>query len=501
MSTTVETPPLPKCLRAPEPGRPWRAPLDERDLTTRLETEGVTDAVATRFGFPSTLEMAAHYFPSLSQDDVTATASESQPQLWRAYWHGISFGIPLLLSSLAVLFLGFGLWGGDLSHEAATAVGLGTVASFLLTGGPIQSMARRGAFLLSTNQPHRAAADCRQWQRWALVILLFGAAASALSASLWNWLPGQWILLAAAFCLALGFFWITAAPLYILERGAWLSLVCAAGIGLVWLLHLALPLIPAQLIAIVACALASTFLSHREFSRLATGPAHTLSPRSFWQESLSLWPYFLFGSLYYLLVFGDRLLAWTTDTYATPLAIAFRGDYERAANLGLVVFVLSAGWVHAGLQDFYLTLARKEKAWTIAGLRDFRNAWAAYYWRRTAPFLALSLLAAAALWMLLNRFDAQIGLLSLAAMLGFPFLVWGLWNCSISFALHRAPEVVLAASFGVLAMFVSGYLASRAWGPAGAMWGFGLGALVFALASARSVLAALRDVDRFAFQD
>ena len=54
---------LPTCLR-PDLAKEWQEPLNVRDLATRLETEGVTDAVArSEFGYETAHSMAETLLP------------------------------------------------------------------------------------------------------------------------------------------------------------------------------------------------------------------------------------------------------------------------------------------------------------------------------------------------------------------------------------------------------------------------------------------------------
>ena len=60
---------LPAYLRPDDADPDWYEPLDVRDLATRLETEGITDTVASsEFGFGSTWAMAQDWLDSQPTD-------------------------------------------------------------------------------------------------------------------------------------------------------------------------------------------------------------------------------------------------------------------------------------------------------------------------------------------------------------------------------------------------------------------------------------------------
>src|SRR5207248_4670605 len=69
--------------------------------------------------------------------------------------------------------------------------------------------------------------------------------------------------------------------------------------------------------------------------------------------------YFLYGLLYNLFVFLDRVLAWTTRTGREdfpPYSFWLSARYELGMDLALVVVILLAGVVEASIQTFSSSL-------------------------------------------------------------------------------------------------------------------------------------------------
>jgi hypothetical protein len=133
--------PLPPCLepRADDPR--WGPPLDVCDVAVRLEAAGVTDAVARREYLQQTTWQLAEACLPWSRMFVASDPPERKPSAILEYLRGISFSFSLLVCCLAMAYFHFSLWGGDVSAKLAAAVGLGTVSSFLMTGGIVQAMA------------------------------------------------------------------------------------------------------------------------------------------------------------------------------------------------------------------------------------------------------------------------------------------------------------------------------------------------------------------------
>src|SRR5436309_2250750 len=141
----------PKCVQYENPE--WSAPLDARDLAVRLEMEGVTDGVAqSDYGFDDAWQMAHALLPSLPPAERGRNTPPEPVVAWREYFKGAAFAVPIAVSGLSMLLFRLSLWGGDLSSGEATAIGIATIISFIVTGGFVYSMSHRGLFYKNTGQ-------------------------------------------------------------------------------------------------------------------------------------------------------------------------------------------------------------------------------------------------------------------------------------------------------------------------------------------------------------
>ncbi|MDQ6707110.1 MAG: exopolysaccharide Pel transporter PelG, partial [Acidobacteriota bacterium] len=355
---------LPTCLSPIPGGTRWPPPVDIRDLAIRLETEGVSDSVARAdFGFEDTWEMAEAHFSKLSQHVLLPDGPEPPRQADRRnflldYFNGISFGLPLLFSCVAILLLRFSLWGGELPSDQASAIGLGIACSFIASGGFVQAMSRRGLWYIGTCQFRR----CANWTWKCLIqamaaLLLFGLLGVAVTAY-FNWFPSRLAWLAAAFYSSLTLLWLSMGILYMLEKNMLVAAAALMGIANVALLHRAfgLDLLLSQMISIVLAAgfgIAVAMLTLKRWSRDRPGEV-VREPAG--RTIYYLWPYFAYGCLYFLFLFGDRLLAWTARTEVSGQLFQFRGSYEAAQDVALFAFIFQVGWVHSATVRFFKRL-------------------------------------------------------------------------------------------------------------------------------------------------
>ncbi len=479
-----------------------RPPLDEFDLAIRLETEGVTDEVASaKFGYRGALAMAEAEFPRFMADRSTKPAPVPAESWIGAYARGVSYALPMVICAAALALQGFSLWGGGLDGETASAVGAGVVSSFVIAGGFVQGLASRMSFHLGIREPASALRVGALWAGAGFGALLVSAAIFLLLDLLFRWMPFPHELTAAGFGISLGALFLASGALYVLEMRAAVAAATLAGLMAVSLLVgvLGIPLLASQLIGIwVSVAAAAAAVTWR-LSRMT--PAGAPPARSFTvpRELYLAGSGFIAGALYYLLLFADRLMAWTAGAETTLLPLLFRGDYETAMDLGMIVFVLGTGWVHASVAAFrHWAGHARVSAFAAEPERLNRNAL-----RRLLGSILLFLpFPAAAAWAVLSAAKffglaatpsmERVLLVSLAA---YCFLVIGLWSRSILDLLNLQHRGIAPAAAAVAADFAVGYVATRAGSYDLAAYGFLAGSIIYAAGMTRAACRASRRFD------
>ena len=200
-------PAMPSCLVPPGDGSAWAPPLDSCDVVVRLETACITDTVAQReYGYGNAWRLAEACFPWLQMFPASGLRDcrRSSPT---EYLRGLSFALPLGLCCLAMAIFRFSLWGGDVSPHLAVAAGLGRVSSFVMTGGVVQAMARRGLFFLSVGDEATGEVVCWKWVRLGAAWLAICGLLLLAPCRFYQWLPAPFDWIAFAFHLSLGLLW------------------------------------------------------------------------------------------------------------------------------------------------------------------------------------------------------------------------------------------------------------------------------------------------------
>lgn len=496
---------LPNCLKPA--GNIWKQqpPLDVYDLAVRLELDGVTDSVAFHeYGFRSTLAMAASHFGKSQIEHRLPAPPKPRSGIFE-YLNGISFAIPVLLCTLSTLLYQLSLWGGDLSPDAAAAVAIGTVSSFIATGGIVQASARRSLFLIHTGDWESAAEACLKWSVLGVVTIVGWAFAGWAFNYYFGLLPFPLDWVAIAFHCALGLLWLACGVLFVLEKNLFVGAAVVAGIGTVAICHplLGMPLLAAQLVGIVVagslCAVIAAAILRRKSHRSWKPGGEFLSSRI---VHIVL-PFFVYGCLYYLFLFADRWVAWTARTGASTLPFQFRGDYETGLDIAMIAFVFQVGWVHTSMLAFYDRIRRGQSRHTVQDVKLFnREIFYFYFWRvgTFLPFAALSgwltYRVADSLHLLPTSLMREV---TAVALIGYPLLVIGLWNTGMFFAFSRPRFVLASTAAGLGVNLATGYLLSRVGQYHHAVYGFAAGSAVFACLTTWLFVTHTRNIDHHHF--
>ena len=495
-------PRFPPCLEPPVDGQPWAPPLDALDAAVRLETAGVTDEVAQReYDAGGTLQLAERCLPWARLFPATSPDCAPRVSLLRECLHGTAFAVPLIMCSLSLLLFRMSLWGGKVSAELAAAVGVGTVSSFVCTGALIHGMARRCLFFLSVEEPASARRACIGWTLASALSLAITGLLLLLCSAYFEWLSFPLSVTAVAFHFALGMFWVAAGILHMLERFRYTALATALGIAIVMVAHAqaGVSITVAQLAGISVAAAVAFAAGFRILHRFQRGRAGTPRRFSAAEELYRVWPYALFGALYFVLVFGDRVLAWTVPDFAAPGSIQFRGDYETAIDLALIAFILQYGSVRSGVTAFFRDLADAGKRYRVTERAAFRRTMTRTYHSRVPIFALLVMLSSGLVYAGASRMgllaDPRVHRIFLAALPGFSLLVFSLWNTSLLFRLSRPLDSLNALTAGTAVAIGSGYVLTRVWGYPLASTGFTLGAACLAILSTRRMMECLGTLD------
>jgi hypothetical protein len=159
------------------------------------------------------------------------------------------------------------------------------------------------------------------------------------------------------------------------------------------------------------------------------------------------------------------------------------------------------GWVHLATARFYRTVRIEQAVMHVHQIARFNSTMLRFYRRQAALFFPSAVLVSITVYMTARHFDLfRTGIVDNVAawaLGGYPFLVFGLWNVSLLFALSRGSYALRAIAVACGTNLVAGYLASRVGGYELAIAGFTCGSIVFALIAGYHCLQTFRRLDYY----
>ena len=499
-------------------------PKDLWEVAASLEVSGIRDIDARQeFGCADVFDLAQRIF-ALAQEMPTAQPRPPQrqaPLLWRffkSYVRGLLFSMPMAAQIFAMILFGYALWAWvEFSLTEATAIGLGTVMSFLVTGGFTQAIARRGLFYIHQQQDILTRkVTYRFFFTGMLTVIAVGLLLFIINL-VFEMLTAEMAFYAQVYYFLLSALWLSFSILYMLRQQLLFTLITVIGIVIVHtgILILKWPMILTQatgLVAAIGLSLAAGWVILQRKAKRAQGEFAVSDMPRVSMVVYSVAPYFFYGILYFAFLFADRIMAWSADKGRglIPYFIWFDTRYELGMDWALLCFVLTVGVLEFTMQEFSERIVPAEQTMRADGFDHFNRRFTRFYYTHLALFLAVSVASIiGAFWGMI--YMRETGLFPFIefffnplsesvfwwAAVGYVFLVWGLFNSVFLFALSR-PALVLRSLAPALALnLIVGFVFSRAVRYDLAVIGLTAGSLVFMLVSGYYARRTFRKLDYF----
>jgi hypothetical protein len=322
---------------------------DSLEVSALIESLGWTDGrIRTAFGYPSVFELGEALYQRIThQVRSTVLPPKTGWNTWttvrRMVWdfgHGLTFTLPMMVSvfSMITIHISFASYQ-YFPVDEATALAVATFLSFVTTGGFSQVIANVYYMLVDTQGPAEVQVNVLRILGWGLGMTGVLAVVLWVLDSAFPVMPLGLMSLTVLYMVLLSGLWLSFAGLYVLRREYMLAVITGIGAGLAFWLHShGWSVVGAQTIAIMAASVISLGASvvifkiaHRQAGFEGTS---VVRPRPS-QLAFATRQYFLYGMLYFIFVFADRLIAWSTNTVYLPLNIWFRGQYELGMDWSL----------------------------------------------------------------------------------------------------------------------------------------------------------------------
>ena len=500
-------------------------PKDSWEIAAQLEVMGLRDADARAdHGARDLFDLAESIYRGFQAGRFRWEVEGEDPQkrispigrFFRNYMAGFTFSLPMALQAVTMLVWGYGVWGAiEMDLRTGSAIALGFIASYIVTGGFMQTIVRRGLFYIYQEEPWLARwTALRSWSLGLRIIILLLAPALAINA-IFGMLPWTMVLTAAAYYIGLCILWLNWALIY-LVRKTWLFVVTTA-IALAAVLLAAKTFgaspVMANAVGLVVADVLSFFLALLNLEILVrdTRRKVVVNPPRLIVLVYSTSRFFIYGILYNTFLFADRIIAWTSATGREdfpPYGFWLNVRYELGMDLALVVVMLLTGVVEHATRRFSEKLIPAEKRVKSVDATRFVAAWRKNHRRRMLALAGASVIAfgaaIAVAQLLRNAASPAIrdALLSttttrvfFAAAIAYVIFMFALQNVLMLLTLSRVELVVRSVGISLAVNVAAGFVCSRALHYSAAVIGLITGAIAMAFLTTRAMRLVLDELD------
>lgn len=495
-------------------------PLDRWAVAATLESGGIRDLDAReRYGRRDVFDLADAVYAECLAADAPSTAVAQTDSARRGaavlhYLEGGFFFAPLLLQLGSLMLLGYGQWASlDFTRPQASVVGVALIASFAVTGVFAQALGYLGPYFASPGKHRLVARVVRRLVALGLVVLALAAGVIWLVEIATGSYPRRLLAAGLVYFGLAGCMSLLSAVLYMLKQYVAMLVATVAGIAVVGLVlhHSGVGIYAAHWSGLGASiALEGGWAGVVLARRSATMSAELNAARL---PSLRLLlalvaPYAAYGGLYYVLLFVDRLAAWSSGAHGLPFT--FRAPYEVALDWALISVVPALAMLEVVVHSFTARLAAAGRTYPISDVGRHNRALRVFFLRRLG--IVVGLLAAGSavvfaagravdhydLWKLHGMFGDRTTLETYpVALAGYWLLVVALFSVLFLLTLGR-PRLVLGALLPSIAVaVVVAFALSRTepyWTAAG---GLAAGTSLFAVLATRQALRVFGAVDYY----
>ncbi|GAB5408924.1 MAG: hypothetical protein BalsKO_12890 [Balneolaceae bacterium] len=489
-------------------------PMSSWAVAATIESLGIRDIDAeTDFGYPNVFELADYVFEQIeieingedrsqSHDSYTHGFFQTIKLLIKYYTAGLVLSMPMLVQIVAILVFEYALWAWLRFNEAqATVVAFGTIIAFVVTGGFIQVIGRLVSKYKGEENFYLARKAVYKVLRLGIPSVLIFALIIFLVNLAFPFYPMKMMILSITYMILISFLLLSAAILYASELRFMILFSITVGTIAVILLTKTntFGVYTAQWVGIAFTTVLMGGYAFLYYKFKIQSLRQELLKQTLPYDEVSYYNnyrFFLYGLFYFIFLFTDRILAWSTGDIPPPYIIWFNTPYELGMDWALISFVITIATLEFSINAFSKYLVPAQKNISLNNMKAFNKHFNRFYFRQLLLLLLVSVVSILVTYfgvLSLRVFELQVPEIRdffanpitfkvfWIASISYVFLVYGLLNSLFFFTLNRPSFVTYAMIASVVINFIVGFLCSRLFGFEYATVGLLVGSFSFAL--------------------
>ena len=459
-------------------------------VAAMLESLGVTDKLAQdKYGYSDVFALAdalmvylphSYHNQLVGQGDTALSSPEEESwrDKMRDYMRGVASLLPMIVLSMGIIIHQL---VGNWQPQQVWLVGMAMLLSLLVTGGFMQAASRRGSIYLSQGYVWAAQRIIfRIMALCLLVVMLVNLLMVGLPLAL-SWLSWYDAALMSGAFVSLSLIWLGSSLLYLLDKAhlfLWALVVGMVGSStmlplfiygvLAYEIVVFFALGVGLLLFMWITAVSARYALSKLYQASAVGNQPIRLPTNA-HLTINLLPYFLYGSIYILLIMSGHIVAWVGYTGELPRIIAVF-DVELALSFALGGAILTSGVSEHTIRRFWRRVQQYQLRTTHDQLHSFSEMLTQFYRSEQRVFLRAllvnMLMTLIATWGFINLMR-MTGFLQLTwtnsttilfalGLVGYGLMAWALFQSMFMITLSRPWWVIQGLFMGTLTTFIVG---------------------------------------------
>jgi len=511
-------------------------PINVNVVAATIESFGIRDLdVEDDYGFEDIATLSQYIFKSLDfkafanlknnkqriaefrnrrklalTDYITA---KNTKRFIRDYSTGIIHLFPIFLQVVAIVFFGFSLWTfSKFNNMQSTAVVLGVIIGFVLTGGFVQVIGKQVSFYWYNNDFVMARHSMINIIKNGILTMLVFFAISAGINLILPLYPLSFVLVTFSYAFLIGFLLLVLAPLYAIKQRWMLSLSVLIGTLVALSLHFYtfLNVYYVHWIGIfTSCACTILYLYFFMDYTLKNNKGLENAEPKVMLSVYRNFNYFFYGILLFIFVFMDRILAWSSTLGRDiPYIIYYEKNYEIGMDLAILMFFLMGGVLEYSISSYNRHMDFYQLKTKYFEYQKFNKKLMKMYLKHLRIFLVSAICIAFFLYCIITKpwgysagFDETLLPLSIKVCIiggaGYLFLTLGMLNVLYAYTLGQHRKPMVAILIALLCNLFVGVFLSRLISYEYSVVGMLVGSLVFAFLTTRDTYKFFKNLDYY----
>lgn len=509
-------------------------PVSVWAVAATIESLGIREIDAQReYGYDSILSLADQIYDDIKKGihhKASLNGSASHDEFHKSgYWseikrfivyysQGLMFSLPLLSQIAALFIFRYSLWAWlDFNEAQATLVAFGTMAAFIVTGGFVQILGHSISSYVSSGNYFLALESSKKLIKSGLRGVLGFCLSVVFLNMIIPFYPPYMVFLGLSYTILISLLLLASGVLYALKRRFAILVIIVIGTLLVIInmevFQFGIYISQWTAMFVTALLLGGYALLYLKWQIRKNQQKEAMQalPLPEVQHFIN-YRYFIYGLSYFLFIFMDRLLAWSTGELPPPFILWFNTPYEIGMDWALITLILSFAMLEYSVNVFSRELKPLQKKIGFLQLDRFNGYFKQLYFKQIMLLTVTGLLSIVVTYYSVRSLiifqdtvpevrDFFTNFMTTKvfwiASISYLFLNIGLLHCLFFFSLNKPVFAMNAILAGLAVNFAIGFICSRVFALEYATLGLLAGSIVFAVVSGLTAMNLFKRLDYY----